>query len=100
MSTEKDKRLQVSLKTAKSGFDEVVAVSQRAINTNLDYLLKLYPELGEVNINGHNGTMTGQLSSGKISLHIVDNNRGMVDYYCNFKSGKVSVWDDDIGTEG
>jgi hypothetical protein len=97
MSTEKDKRLQVSLKTDDtSGYDEVVAVSQKAINNNLDYLLKIYPELGEINITAHDGTMVGQLSTGRIALHIVDDNRGMVDYYCDFKSGQCSVWDDDL----
>ncbi|KZF24923.1 hypothetical protein L228DRAFT_280214 [Xylona heveae TC161] len=92
MSSETDKRLQVNLK----GFSEAVAVSQRAINNNLEALLKIYPEFGEINIRAHDGNMNAQLNSGQVALHITDGNRGMVDYYCRFKSGTVSVWDDDL----
>lgn len=94
--SETDKRLEVSLHTASGNFSEVVAISQRAINNNLDALLKIYPEFGDIEIKAHDGTMNAKLASGRVALHIVDNNRGMVDYFCTFKSGEVSVWDDDL----
>ena len=89
---DKAKRLQVSLKTASGAFSEAVAVTQKAINYNLDALLKIYPDVGKIKVKNPMGTIEGQLKSGSVSLHITDNNRGMVDYYCTFKSGTMSVW--------
>ncbi|RHZ58241.1 uncharacterized protein CDV56_106408 [Aspergillus thermomutatus] len=94
--SEVDKRLQVSLHTPSGSFSEAVAVSQGAINKNLDNLLKLYPDFATINISAHDGTMDAKLDSGRVALHILDNNRGMVDYFCTFKSGTVSVWDDEL----
>lgn len=94
--SEVDKRLQVSLHTPSGYFSEAVAISQKAINQNLDNLLKLYPDFATINISAHDGNMDAKLDSGRVALHILDGNRSMVDYFCTFKSGTVSVWDDDL----
>ena len=87
------KRFMVSLKTASGGFSEAVAVSQRAINNNLESLLTIYPDFRTIDINNPMGTMCAQLDTVWVTLHITDGNQGMVDYCCTFKSGTLVVWE-------
>lgn len=74
----------------------MVAVSQKAINHNLDNLLKIYPDLGEINLQTHDGDIHAEVYSPQVALEVSSSNRGTVTYYCRFKKGTVEPWDDNI----
>lgn len=54
------------------------------------------PDLAEIKMKSRNGEMEAVLSTGKVSLPVDGNNFGTVYYYCNFESGKVKLWDDEL----
>ncbi|PGH11685.1 hypothetical protein AJ79_04708 [Helicocarpus griseus UAMH5409] len=94
---ETSKRLEVSLKTKDNeGYSEVIAVSQRAVNANLKFLLILYPELGVIDLKTHSGDMHAQIEAGQISIPAIQGDVYSVDYYVQFKSGSMTPWNDDI----
>lgn len=72
---------------------QVVAITQGAINSNLDMLFALDPELGIVQGAVRNGEIDAKLQSAMISFPMY----GMLwNYHCAFESGKLKLWEDGV----
>ncbi|PGH15923.1 hypothetical protein AJ79_02090 [Helicocarpus griseus UAMH5409] len=91
-------RLEATLRTGNGAYSEAISVSQKAINRNLEILLALYPELGEIGLKTHDGDMSAKVDSPQVALQVAGSNRGTVYYYCRFKEGTVEPWDDELNS--
>ncbi|KAI0548371.1 hypothetical protein F4679DRAFT_321897 [Xylaria curta] len=88
--TEVSKRLQSSLDSEKGRFNEITALSQKAINNAMSDLLKKHPELTEVKAEFEGiGSLDAILKSSQLSLNVTGQENLASMYYCTFESGTV-----------
>ncbi|EAW09128.1 uncharacterized protein ACLA_078770 [Aspergillus clavatus NRRL 1] len=101
--TEISKRLQSSLNSEKGGFNEIIALSQKAINNAMSDLLKKHPELTEVKATFEGiGTLDATLKSSQLSLNVTGQDNLASMYYCTLESGTVHyvIGDKDFQVNG
>ncbi|CAP79540.1 hypothetical protein DTO013E5_9688 [Penicillium roqueforti] len=96
MASEKDKRLQSSLKTATGAFDQAVAVSQDALNDGLYYLFDKYEDLQKMKVNKKKfGRIDAMMDHAEVSLPVKSSSYRTLVFYCIFQTGKLVLTDDD-----
>ncbi|OJJ75795.1 hypothetical protein ASPBRDRAFT_38097 [Aspergillus brasiliensis CBS 101740] len=90
--TEASKRLQSSLDTDKGRFNEITALSQKAINDGMSQLLKNHTDLTEVKASMEGiGTLDAKLQSSQLSLDVTGQQDVVSMYYCTLESGTLHL---------
>ncbi|KAE8371742.1 hypothetical protein BDV26DRAFT_118076 [Aspergillus bertholletiae] len=101
--TEISKRLQSSLDSPKGRFNEITALSQKAINNAMSDLLKAHPELTEVKASFEGiGTLDATLRSSQLSLNVTGQETLTSMYYCTLEAGTVhyTIGNKDLPVDG
>ncbi|KAL3262135.1 hypothetical protein ABHI18_003063 [Aspergillus niger] len=89
--TELSKRLQSSLTTDKGRFNEITALSQKAINDGMSQLLNDHPELTEVKASLEGiGSLDATLKTSQLALNVTGQQNAVSMYYCTLGLGTVN----------